>query len=159
MITTKIKTAVFLLAISCLACNLAWSQASVDEGLETVTLYVDAVKGSDSNPGTSQLPLKTRGAGATKAISNNQASIGTRVIVRAGTYREAINMPFSAKDTTLPITFQAAVPGTAIISGADVWTGWKVYNGNSKIYTHSWASKWGLCPLDSGSEGAPPEKD
>src|SRR6476661_2655035 len=147
MITTKIKTAVFLLAISCLACNLAWSQASVDEGLETATLYVDAIKGSDSNPGTSQLPLKTIGAAATKAVSNNQAGVGTEVTIRAGTFRESVTMTSSGQDKTFPITFQAATTGTAIISGADVWTGWKVYGGNSKIYTHAWANKWGLCEL------------
>jgi hypothetical protein len=158
MTTKKIKAAaLLLLVISLLASNLAWSQASVDESRETATLYVDAVKGSDSNPGTSQLPLKTVGAAATKAISNNQAGVGTKVIIRAGTYREAITMTSSQRDTTFPITFQAATTGTAIISGADVWTGWKVYNGNSKIYTHAWANKWGLCPLDSGDP--PNEQD
>ena len=160
MTTKKIKTAtVLLLAIGLLACDLAWSQAKIDESRETATLYVDAIKGSDSNPGTSQLPLKTVGAAATKAISNNQAGIGTKVIIRAGIYREAVTMTVSAKDTTFPTTFQAATAGTVIISGADVWTGWKVYNGNSKIYTHAWANQWGLCPLDTGSEGAPPEQD
>jgi len=142
MTTKKIKTAtVLLLAIGILACDLAWSQAKIDESRETATLYVDAIKGSASNPGTAQLPLKTVGAAATKAVSNNQAGIGTKVIIRAGIYREAVTMTVSAKDTTFPITFQAATVGTAIISGADVWTGWKVYNGNSKIYTHAWANK------------------
>ena len=109
MTTKKIQTATALcFAISFLACNLAWSQAIIDESREKATLYVDAIKGSDSNPGTSQLPLKTVGAAATKAISNNQAGVGTKVIIRAGTYREGITMSFNTKDTTFPITFQAA---------------------------------------------------
>src|ERR1700674_4790758 len=103
MTTTKIKTAAILLfSISFLACDLAWSQASVDESRETATLYVDAIKGSDSNPGTSQRPLKTVGAAATKAVSNNQAGVGTKVIIRTGTYREAVTMAFNTKDTTFP---------------------------------------------------------
>src|SRR5262249_9195904 len=75
------------------------------------------------------------------------------------TYREAVTLLVSGKDTTLPITFQAATTGTAIVSGADVWTGWKVYRGSSSIYTNIWPNKWGLCPLDSGSDSAPPEED
>jgi uncharacterized protein DUF1565 len=158
MITTKIKIATaFLFAIIFFTCDLAWSQAGIDESRETATLYVDAVNGSDSNPGTSQRPLKTVGAAATKAISNNQASIGTKVVIRPGTYREEITMTSDRRDTTFPITFQAATAGTAIISGADVWTGWKVYNGNSKIYTHAWGNKWGLCPIDEPD--APPQED
>jgi parallel beta helix pectate lyase-like protein len=160
MTTKKIKTATALLfATAFLTCTLAWSQARIDESRETATLYVDAIKGSDSNPGTSQLPLKTVGAAATKATSNNQAGVGTKVIIRPGTYREGVTMSGSGRDTTFPITFQAATAGTAIISGADVWTGWKVYNGNTKIYTHSWANKWGLCELDGGTGNPPPEQD
>src|SRR2546430_16716282 len=109
MTTNKIKTATALLfTISFLACNLAWSQARIDESRETATLYVEAIKGSDSNPGTSQLPLKTVGAAATKAISNNQSGVGTKVIIRPGTYRVGFTMSFSLKDTTFPITFHAA---------------------------------------------------
>jgi Right handed beta helix region len=160
MTTKKIEIATaWFFAICCLACNLAWSQANIDESRETATLYVDAIKGSDSNPGTSQLPLKTIGAAATKAVSNNQAGVGTKVIIRAGTFRESVTMTSSGKDTTFPITFQAATTGTAIISGADVWTGWKVYNGNTNIYTHTWANKWGLCELDGGTGNPPPEQD
>jgi hypothetical protein len=160
MTTKKIKTATALLfATAFLSCTLAWSQARIDESRETATLYVDAIKGSDSNPGTSQLPLKTVGAAATKAVSNNQAGVGTKVIIRPGTYREGVTMSGSGRDTTFPITFQAATTGTAIISGADVWTGWKVYTPNTKIYTHAWGNKWGLCPLDDGSHEPPPEED
>ena len=37
----------------------AWAQAKVNENQETATLYVDATKGSDSNPGTQLQPLAT----------------------------------------------------------------------------------------------------
>jgi hypothetical protein len=152
------KNATGLLAIATILCaTLAWSQANVNESLETASLYVDVNTGDDNNPGTQQQPLKTIAAAATAAISNNQAGIGTKVIINPGMYREAITMIVSAKDTALPITFEAATTGKAVVTGADLVTGWKVYSGNSNIYTNTWAYSWGLCALDSGS--APAEQD
>src|ERR1700719_729259 len=68
----------------------AFGQATVNESLETATLYVDTAKGSDSNPGTQLKPLKTIGAAASMAETNNQSSIGTKVIINPGTYRESV---------------------------------------------------------------------
>src|SRR5882757_6618198 len=70
----------------------ASSQATVNEGLETAYIYVDAVKGSDTNSGTQSEPLKTIGAAATLAQTNNQNSIGTRVTINPGTYRESLKL-------------------------------------------------------------------
>jgi hypothetical protein len=149
-----------ILVVAVVVCGtMARSQANVDESLETKTVYVDATKGSDSNPGTKLLPYKTIGFAIGVATTNNQSNLGTKVIVNPGTYREALTMNFSYKDTSLPITVQAATTGQAIISGADVWTGWTVYSGNSSIYTKSWTNKWGLCDLDSGTGTPPPEED
>lgn len=161
MPTCGVRTGfVYLLAlISPLISNLAWSQANVDESLEKAFVYVDAVKGNDSNPGTQSKPVKTINAGASLAISNNHAGIGTKVIINPGTYRESIAMTVTSRDTTLPMTFQAATTGTAIVSGADVWTNWKATKGNPQIYVNTWPNKWGLCPLDDGSDPAPPEED
>jgi len=152
------KFAIEMLIIPTLLCaSLAWGQASVNENLETATLYVDANKGNDNNPGTAQKPLRTIGAAATKATTNNAADIGTKVIINSGTYREAVTLTAGANGTTLPITFQAATTGKAIMSGADISTGWKVYSGNSNIYTNTWPNKWGLCLLDS--DPSTPEPD
>ncbi len=148
--------AIFVFAATLVQCAPAWSQATVNENLETAFVYVDATKGSDSNPGTQQLPLKTVGAGAALATTNNQAGIGTRVIINPGTYREAVTISSGPKTTSLPITFQAATTGTAIISGADVWTGWKAY-GSKGVYTNSWPYTWGLCAADVGN--SLPEED
>jgi hypothetical protein len=149
----------FVCALAALISSRAWCQANVDEGLETATIYVDTNTGNDSNPGTKQLPLKTIGAATTVATNNNHSNIGTKVIINPGTYRESVTLSYSSKDTTLPITFQAATTGAAIMSGADIWTGWTVYSGNSSIYTHSWTNKWGLCALDTGSGSSPAEED
>jgi hypothetical protein len=140
----------FVLSILC-AAALSWGQANVNESLETASLYVDAINGSDSNPGTQQLPLKTISAAASSAVKNNWSGIGTKVIINPGTYRESISIGTSSSVTALPITFQAATTGTAVVSGADVWTGWQTYSGNPEIYTNSWTYHWGLCPLDTSS--------
>jgi len=149
-----VKTTILLLLAVAVWSTLAWSQATVNESLETAHIYVDTTKGNDSNPGTQKLPLKTIGAAAAIAQSNNLASIGTKVIINPGTYREAVNLTGTPnKTTTLPMTFQAATAGTVIISGADVWTGWKAY-GTSGQYTNSWPYTWGLCPADVGNPNA-----
>jgi len=132
------------------ACSQAWAQATIDEGEETATLWVDASKGSDSNPGTQQKPLKTIGEAAAVAMTNNENSIGTKVIINPGTYREAITLQNNSKTTSLPMTFEAATNGTVTVSGADIWTGWNQYSGNSNIYTLAWPYQWGLCAADAG---------
>jgi len=142
----KSATGVFLVSSCVLVFSaLALGQANVNESLETASIYVDAVNGSNSNPGTASAPLQTIGAGAALAETNNQNSIGSKVIINPGDYREAVTLNWTPNTTTLPITFQAAIPGTAIVSGADVWTGWTPYSGNSSIYTNPWPYAWGLC--------------
>jgi hypothetical protein len=129
---------------------LGWSQASVNESLETATIYVDANKGSDNNNGSLNAPLKTIGAAANLALANNSSRLGSRVIINAGTYRESVAIAGGSRSTSLPITFQAATNGTVFISGADVLKGWTSYSGNSKIFQSSWPYHFGLCPgLDS----------
>jgi hypothetical protein len=123
----------------------AFGQATVNEALETAYIYVDPT-GSDANTGTKSKPLKTIGAAVSLAVSNNQSGIGSRVTVNPGTYRESITMSHSTKDTTLPITFQAATNGTVVVSGAVVQTGWSKYSANNSIYTGSWNNDWGTCP-------------
>lgn len=145
--------AAFLLSFA----TLLWGQANVDESQETTTLFVDATHGSDSNAGTQDQPVQTIGYATSLAVTNNQSSIGTKIVINPGTYRESINLLATQRDTSLPITFQAATSGTVVVSGADLWTGWKVYSGNASIYTNSWPNQWGLCDTDGG--GAPPEQD
>jgi Abnormal spindle-like microcephaly-assoc'd, ASPM-SPD-2-Hydin len=135
-----------LLSLSGLA-NLCSGQAVVNEALETASVYVDAVNGNDSNNGSKTSPLKTISAGVAMALQNNWNSIGSKVIINPGTYREAVTINGGGSRTTsLPITFQAATTGTAIISGADVMTGWTVDSGNSKLYKNSWPYNFGICP-------------
>lgn len=126
--------------------NFGFAQANINEGLETAFLYVDAVNGSDSNPGTQAQPFKTIGKGASVAETNNQSGIGTCVTINPGTYRESISLNHNNKDTTLPITFEAATNGTVIVSGSALYTGWAKYSQNNSIYTNGWVNNWGTCP-------------
>jgi hypothetical protein len=124
----------------------AFGQATVNESLETANVYVNGTTGSDSNPGTESKPLKTIGAAVSMAESNNHSSIGTKVTIEAGTYRESITLSHNSKDTSLPITIEATTNGTVIVSGATLYTGWAEYSQNHSIYTTSWTNNWGTCP-------------
>jgi hypothetical protein len=123
----------------------SFAQATVNESLETATVYVDTATGSDTNPGTESEPLKTIGASVTLAETNNHNGIGTKVIIEPGTYRESVALNYNKKDTSLPITLEAATNGTVIVSGATVYAGWAKYSANNSIYTNSWNNDWATC--------------
>ena len=127
----------------------ALAQATVNEGQETAFVYVNGATGSDSNPGTQAQPFQTIGKAASVAVANNRHSIGTRVTINPGSYRESIGLSSNSTNTSLPITFEAATNGTVEISGADVWTGWAPYTSNPSIFTHPWPYTWGICPAST----------
>jgi hypothetical protein len=124
-------------------------QANVVEN-QTTVLYVDAQKGSDSNSGTSSSPLKSIQAAVNKANTNNQKKVGTKVIVNAGVYRETVNIDPVSNQSTVPLTIQAAVSGTAVISGANVLSNWATDPTFSSAYTTSWSPEVGTCAVPSG---------
>ena len=139
------RTAFFWLVIlATLAPPLLRAQAVVNENLETAFIYVDAAQGSDSNPGTQALPLKTIAAATASANSNNLHSIGTQVNINPGVYRETISMFGNSYNTTAPVTFQGTGTGV-IISGSVQYSNWQTYSGNSAIYTAPWNNNWGTC--------------
>ncbi len=128
----------------------AHSQANVNES-EKSYIYVDAQKGSDGGLGNANSPLKTVQAAVNKANTNNQNGIGTKIIVNPGLYREFVNMPAISKQSSAPITIQAAQTGTAIIAGSDVLTGWTQSDpDNPSVYSHGWTYNLGSCALPAG---------
>nr|MBA3914661.1 choice-of-anchor D domain-containing protein [Terriglobales bacterium] len=137
--------------------QFASAQANVNESLETITYWVDATAGSDNNPGTQDAPFQTIGKATAQAETNNQAGVGTLINVNPGLYREAVTLKATGTDTPLPITIQAVTPGTAIMTGADSFTGWQPYSGNASIYQTVWPYQFGLCAADSG--GGPFQQD
>ena len=123
----------------------AGAQANVVENQSTY-LYVDAKLGSDSNSGAQSSPFKTVQAAVNKANYFNQQGVGVKVMVNAGVYREFVNIG-NYKTTSATLTLQAAVPGTAVVSGSDVLTGWNVSGG---IYTKGWTYPISSCAVPSG---------
>ena len=115
----------------------------VPENQETAFIYVNP-NGNDSNSGTQSQPLKTIQAAVTVAFNNNKNNIGSRVTLNPGTYRQSAAYQAGVSNTSAPVTFQAATNGTAIIDGADLYTGW---TPSGSFFTHSWSSLGGTCAL------------
>ena len=137
------------LSVLAIAGPIAHSQANVSEN-EPSVIYVDAHSGSDSNSGSSSSPLKTIQAAVHKANTNNQKSIGTKIIVNAGVYRETVSIAPVTGMTSAPLTIQAATAGTAIISASDVLTGWSADPQYSGAYVANWTPTQTTCALPSG---------
>jgi len=145
---TKVFLALILAALA-IGGTRARTQATVTEN-QTTILYVDGKSGSDTYPGTISSPLKTIQAAISKANANNQKRIGTRVIVNPGIYREAVSINPVSNQTTVPLTVQAAVTGTAIIAASDVLTNWSTDPGYSSAYTTTFSPEKSTCSLPSG---------
>lgn len=139
----------FLTALVLLG-NRAFAQANVVEN-ESLQVYVDAIHGSNSYPGTQSEPLKTIGAAVIKAELNNRNGAGTRVLINPGVYRELVSITPTYRQTSAPITFQAVQTGTAIIAGSDQLSNWS-YSGNG-IYSTGWADTVQACGTPSGWPG------
>ena len=123
------------------------AQANVVEN-EPVVVYVDQAVGHDTNPGTAVAPYQTIQAGLAKAIKANQTNTGAKIEINPGIYREVIDLTYTWKETSAPITFEAAVPGTVVLSGADQYTGWS-YTSKAGVYQHSW-TPIGVSSVPSG---------
>jgi hypothetical protein len=124
----------------------ALSQAKVTEN-QTTYIYVDAEKGADGNVGSASWPFKTIQAAVNKADLNNQKSVGTKVIINAGVYRETVNIAPISGQTSATMTIEAATAGTAIIAGSEVLTGWSLQSEKPVIYERTWPYYLGACAL------------
>jgi hypothetical protein len=122
------------------------AQANVVEN-QTTSIYVDAKLGSDSNSGAVTAPYKTIQVAINKANTLNQQGTGVKVIVNAGVYREAVSIG-NYKTTSATLTVQAAVAGTAIISGSDVVSGWK--QENATTWQAPFSHTTSFCAIPSG---------
>ncbi|MBO7340726.1 MAG: hypothetical protein J6U66_11750, partial [Lachnospiraceae bacterium] len=83
--------------------------------------YVDAKAGRDGN-GTKEMPFKRIGDAA------KVARPGDEVLVYPGTYREYVD-PRHAGTKEQRITYKSVEPLGAHITGAELLTGWKKYDG------------------------------
>jgi len=102
----------------------------------STVIHVHGQAGNDTNPGTQEEPVATIG----KALELVPGP-GTKVLIHPGTYREA-NLQLTKSGTRFePVIIEANEPGTVIISGSEIWSGWQNIGGGK--YTHSWPYDWG----------------
>jgi hypothetical protein len=116
----------------------------------SIIVDASAADASDANPGTDSRPLATIGQALAIARELNARSVGVRVFVHPGVYRESLVLSGDDATTSAPITLQGTGDGV-IVSGADVWTGWS--EAGSGLYSHPWSPRWGLAPLPAGWDG------
>ena len=116
-------------------------------------VYVVAPGGNDGNPGTAARPL------ATLQKAADQARAGDTVRVKGGLYRQAVHLHESGT-AAAPIQFVADPPGSVIVSGADVVTGWARVPGDAPVYSIPWDHLFEIDrrdgkPIESHPEDAP----
>lgn len=99
-------------------------------------------RAADDNPGSATAPLRTISAALALANRINRTSRAVRVEVRPGVYRESLSLPPSVHRTPARMVLAGTSANDVIVSGADVWTGWKAAGGG--VYTHDWTQAWGL---------------
>lgn len=119
-------------------------------GAPTEQIYVSASAGTDgAGCGTSGSPCKTINYGLGQAAATGHSA---QVNVAAGTYREQIILPgyYNESATSTLLIIKATTPGTAIVEGADPYTGWN--NNGDGTYSHSWPYTWGYAtqPFSGG---------
>jgi trimeric autotransporter adhesin len=107
---------------------------------------------SDAGPGTATTPFKTIQRAIDVAEANNAHGVATTINVQPGVYREELEFEPQAQTTAAPIVLQGPPTDDAIVSAADVWTGWTSTAGG--LYSHQWPYQWGLAPIPSGWEDA-----
>src|SRR5690606_17014284 len=74
---------------------------------------------------------------------------GTKIILAPATYREAVTIG-DTTERAAPIILEAQQPGTAIISGSEIYTDWQANDDGT--YSHAWDKDWGLSGNPWGDE-------
>ena len=116
--------------------------AQINEALVQSTIVVDGSTGNDANPGTAQGPLKTLTQALQRALVENRANRGVKVVVQPGIYRETVDV---GQETDAPIVIEAQ-PHTAFILGSEAWSDWTP-SDTPGIVTHLWPYQFGLADV------------
>jgi hypothetical protein len=120
-----------------------------DSGAQPI--YVDALKGLDSTScGENSSACKT----LTQALRQATKYSVVRIIMNPGAYRESVSLPAEfGSSASRTLVIESAQPGTAIIDGADSWTGW-VANSDG-TFSHPWPYAWGYAAQPFLVSGGP----
>ncbi len=105
----------------------------IDEKSAAKILYV-APGGSDAAAGDKAKPFAT----IQKAV-DSAGNAATKIVLADGVYRNYVNV--NPGDNLL--IFEAQNVGKAVLSGADVVTGWKK-SATEGVIAHEWTGKWGV---------------
>jgi hypothetical protein len=131
-------------------CTTPSTGATIDD-VGATKIYVDVANGADSSGcGEREHPCKT----ITRALSEAANHQVADIIVNPGTFRESISLPREfGESSSRTLVIEAALTGTAIIDGADRWTGW-VANGDG-TYSLPWPYTWGYSAQPFTISGGP----
>ncbi len=120
-----------------LLCLLLCVPLLATSALAASRVYVDPIKGRDTNSGAADKPLQTLPAAQAAVRKLVAAKAGpVEVILKAGTYRLGEPLVFTPEDSgtaEAPVTWRAAEKAEVVISGGVPVTGWK--KGAGSIWT------------------------
>lgn len=126
--------------------------ASLTSGAARANVYVVTLTGSDGSPDTAARPF------ATIQKAADMAQAGDTVVVKGGLYRQAVHLHNSGT-AVAPIRFVADPPGSVVVTGADVMTGWARVPGDAPIYQVPWDHLFEIDRRDGKSIEAHPEDE
>ena len=101
--------------------------------------------GKDANTGTLEAPF-----GSIQKAIDAAGTTNTKIVIADGVYRRYVDV----KRGDNLLVFEAQHPGKAIVSGADIMTGWKE-SETPGVFEREWTQKWGLS-TENGWWGSTP---
>jgi len=112
-------------------------------GLTPLTSGLTPLGGGSGSSGSGS---GSGGSGSGSSSSNSSSGAGgVKIIVNPGVYRETVTIANHSGGT---LTLQAASPGTAIVAGSNVLTGWSYVS--SSVYSHPWTYYLNTCSQPPG---------
>ncbi len=114
----------------------------VGDTLAQLHIATEHLAASDDNPGTEEEPLATLQEGLARALANRREGVGTHLWIHPGIYRESYTGYFEPLGTS-PIVLEATEKGAAVVSGSDIWDGWRC---EGALCSHAWPFNWGFSP-------------
>lgn len=125
--------------------------ASVSESPIGTYYYVDAAKGTDTNPGTYTAPFASISRAV--ALSSKVINSGVKISVSPGIYRESIVLSSFNNSNQAPLIIEATEQGKVSVSGADRWSSGWVAQPDGVTWIHNWPYSWGYAVSPWGGVG------
>ncbi|MGH9275060.1 MAG: right-handed parallel beta-helix repeat-containing protein [Acidimicrobiales bacterium] len=101
--------------------------------------------------GSAANPFPNLAQGVWQAQQLRKGGAGVRVVVAPGVYREKVEIGWTSSAPG-PLVLEASVPGTVVVTGADVEQRWTRVPGTF-LYSAPWTNNWGLAPVPTSWGG------